>query len=117
MDLLASFAQLLKQPIPAGEAMDSENLLAAFTGKDQNGRSVLIEQGMRDATAIIKDGWKYIQPHAGAAYMQDVGIESGNSPAPQLYHLTEDIGEMHNVASQYPEKVKELEALLQKKKQ
>lgn len=117
MDLLASFAQLLKQPIPTGQAMDSENLLAAFTGKDQKGRSVLIEQGMRDATAIIKDGWKYIQPHAGAAYLKEVGIESGNSPKPQLYHLTEDIGEKRNVASQYPDKVKELEALLQKMKQ
>jgi arylsulfatase A-like enzyme len=117
MDLLASFAQLLKQPIPAGEAMDSENHLAAFTGKDQKGRSVLIEQGLRDATAIIKDGWKYIQPHAGAAFMKEVGIESGNSPEPQLYHLQEDIGEKRNVANQYPEKVKELEALLQKMKQ
>jgi arylsulfatase A len=72
---------------------------------------------MRDATAIIKDGWKYIQPHAGLAYMKDVGIESGNSPEPQLYHLTEDIGEKRNLASQYPDKVKELEALLQKMKQ
>lgn len=116
MDLLVSFAHLLKQTVPPDQATDSENLLAAFLGKDHTGRTVLIEQGTRDVTAIIKDGWKYIQPHAGAAYMDLVGIESGNSPEPQLYNLKEDIGEKHNVANQLPDKVKELDALLNKLK-
>jgi len=116
MDLLVSFAHLLKQTVPPDQATDSENLLAAFLGKDHTGRTVLIEQGTRDVTAIIKDGWKYIQPHAGAAYMDLVGIESGNSPEPQLYNLKEDIGEKHNVANQFPDKVKELDALLNKLK-
>ena len=29
----------------------------------------------------------------------------------KLYHLTKDIGEQHDLASQHPEKVKELETL------
>lgn len=117
MDLLASFAGLLKQLIPPGQATDSENLLAAFLGKPHTGRGVFIEQGVKDATAIIKDGRKYIHPHPGEAYMKLVGIESGNSSTPQLYNLKEDIGEKHNVAGQFPDKVKELETLLNKMKQ
>ena len=44
--------------------------------------------------------------------MKDVGIESGNSPAPQLYNLKDDIGEKKNLADAYPDKVKELDQLL-----
>jgi hypothetical protein len=40
-------------------------------------------------------------------------IETGNFATPQLYNLNEDVGEKINLAEKYPEKVKELEALLE----
>ncbi|WP_184548126.1 sulfatase family protein [Mucilaginibacter sp. FT3.2] len=110
MDLLASFSAYFKQPIPAGDATDSENLMDAFLGKSDKGRSVYIEQG--GALAIVKDGWKYITPNNGASYNNLVDIETGNSTEPQLYNLNNDIGEKYNLAAQYPEKVKELASLL-----
>ena len=110
IDLLASFSKLINQPIPAGDATDSENLLNAFSGKTDHGRSVLVEQG--GTLAIIKDDWKYISPNNGTSYNKLTGIETGNLPTAQLYNLKEDIGEKNNLASQYPEKVKELETLL-----
>ncbi|SDT33063.1 Arylsulfatase A [Mucilaginibacter mallensis] len=111
MDLLASFSGFLKQPIPAGNASDSENVMDALLGKSNQGRSVYIEQG--GALAIVKDGWKYITPNNGAPYDKLVDIETGNSPEPQLYNLNEDIGEKYNLAVQYPAKVKELADLLE----
>jgi arylsulfatase A-like enzyme len=110
MDLLASFSKLINQPIPSGEAADSENLLDAFLGRSQKGRSVFVEQG--GPLSIIKDGWKYISPSNGAAYDKLVGIETGNSTDLQLYNLNEDTGEKHNLAGKYPEKTKELADLL-----
>ena len=110
MDMLASFSAFLKQPIPAGDATDSENLLDAFLGKSDKGRSVYIEQG--GALAIVKDGWKYITPNNSEPYNNLVEIETGNSTEPQLYNLNNDIGEKRNLAAQYPEKVKDLKALL-----
>jgi arylsulfatase A-like enzyme len=110
IDLLASFSGFTGQTIPAGDAGDSENVLNALLGKSKYGRSVNVEQG--GALAIVKDGWKYIPPNNGEAMMKLVGIETGNSPEPQLYNLNNDIGEKINLASQYPEKVKELENLL-----
>ena len=110
VDLLASFSKLLNQNIPAGEATDSENMLDALLGKRPKGRSVLVEQG--GALSIIKDDWKYILPNNGVAYDKLTGTETGNAPAPQLYNLKEDIGEKNNLAAKYPEKVKELDALL-----
>ena len=110
IDLLASFSAFTNQTIPAGDAQDSKNTMDAFLGKSKQGRSVYVEQG--GALAMVKDGWKYIPPNNGEPYAKLVGIETGNSPQPQLYNLGEDIGEKHNLAAQYPEKVKELAALL-----
>lgn len=115
MDLMASFASLMGQSIPKGVATDSENLLDAFFGKSNKGRSVFVEHGQ--TLAIVKDGWKFIAPSNGPVFNKMVAIETGNSPEAQLYHLTADEGEQQNLATQYPDKVKELEALLLKIKE
>lgn len=115
IDFLASFSKLINQSIPAGDATDSEDMLDAFLGKSNTGRSVLVKQG--GALAIIKDDWKYISPSNGTAYDKQTGIETGSFPSPQLYNLKEDVGEKNNLAVQYPEKVKEMAALLDKIKQ
>jgi len=54
-----------------------------------------------------------IQAHAGPK-RNLTGNEIGNDPQPQLFNLKEDIGEKNNVAAQYPDKVKELLAELEK---
>jgi len=115
LDMLASFAAFTHQIIPAGDARDSENVLGAFLGRSDHGRSVYVEQG--GALAIVKNGWKYIPPNKGEAYDKLVGIETGNAAEPQLYNLKDDIGEKHNLAARYPERVKELESLLESVKQ
>jgi arylsulfatase A-like enzyme len=112
VDLLASFSKLLNQKIPAGDAMDSENMLDALMGKNNNGRSELVEQG--GALSIVKNGWKYIEPNKGVSYYKLTAIESGNSPTPQLYNLKNDIGEKNNLAEKYPEIVKKLSGDLEK---
>ncbi|MES2003280.1 MAG: sulfatase-like hydrolase/transferase [Bacteroidota bacterium] len=115
IDLVASFAKMLRMPIPAGDATDSENILDALLGKSAKGREILIEQG--GALAIVKGNWKLIEPRNGAAKDMLTNTELANLPQPQLYDLANDIGEKNNVASKYPELVKELTALLEKIKQ
>lgn len=66
------------------------------------------------ALSLVKGSLKYIEPGEGPAFLALTRIESGNSPDPQLYDLAKDPGEKYNIARQYPEKVKELAALLQK---
>ncbi|TXH23217.1 MAG: arylsulfatase [Chitinophagaceae bacterium] len=111
IDLLASFSKLLKQPIPNGDAMDSETMLQAFMGKTHLGRKELVLQG--SSMAIIQGDWKYIEPNNGAALFTLTNIESGNNSKPQLYNLKNDIGERNNVAEQNVEKVQQLKTLLQ----
>jgi arylsulfatase A-like enzyme len=110
-DFITSLAKLIKQPIPTNAAPDSEQLLDVLLGKSQNGRTNFVEQGIV-GFAIIQGDWKYIPPAAGGALMKDKNMETGNNPLPQLYNLKTDGGETKNVATQYPDKVKELSDLL-----
>jgi hypothetical protein len=48
--------------------------------------------------------------------MKAVNIETGYSKKDQLYNLKDDPRELKNLASKYPDKVKELKALLSKTK-
>jgi len=110
VDLLSSFAAMFHQPLTANDAADSYNMLNVVKGLSQKGRNILIEQG--GALAIVKDGWKYIEPNNGPQLDSLVNIELGNNANPQLYHLTNDISETKNVAGNNPDKVKELSTLL-----
>ncbi|MBS1576450.1 MAG: arylsulfatase [Bacteroidetes bacterium] len=110
VDLLASFSKMFNQAIPAGVASDSENILDALLGKTNKGRDVLVEQG--DALTIVKGDWKYIAPSNGPA-IDITNTETGNAPYVQLFNLKEDKAEKNNLAEKYPEKVKELQNLLQ----
>lgn len=110
VDFLASFAGMLGQPLKKDDAPDSFDELAALLGKTSQGRTTYVEQGR--TLALIDSGWKYIAPHPGPAMLPGVRIESGLSPDPQLYDLRADIGEKQNLASRYPEKVRQMAALL-----
>lgn len=111
IDMLASFAAFTNQTVPAGDAMDSENFMDTFLGNSKKGRSVNVKQGGRGLT-ITKDGWKYIPANNGVVNQKAAGATARKSVDPQLYNLNEDIGEKHNLASKFPDKVKELQTEL-----
>ena len=110
IDLLASFSNMFQQQISSTEKFDSENILNTLLGKNQKGRSVLVEHGY--TLAIVNEDWKYIAPANGKSYDSLTSIETGILPTPQLYNLKNDIGEKHNLAEKYPDKVNELKRLL-----
>jgi len=110
VDMLASMASLLGRDLPANAGADSFNALPALLGRSRVGRTRLVEQG---GAISLRDGlWKYIPPHKGSPVAWQTGIETGNSPRPQLYNLAEDIGERRNLAEARPEKAKEMAELL-----
>jgi len=112
IDLPASLAALTGQKLGSGDAPDSFDVLGALLGRTQTGRDHLVEHA--GSLSLIQGGWKYIEPGKGARMNVNTNTELGNAPQPQLYNLKDDLGERNNVATQYPEKVKELAALLQK---
>ncbi len=112
IDLLASMATLTDQKLAEADAPDSFDVSSALLGRSQTGRDHLVEHA--GTLSLIQGNWKYIEPSKGAKLNKPTNTELGNDPEPQLYNLTEDLGEKNNVAAQHPEKVKEMAPLLQK---
>jgi arylsulfatase A-like enzyme len=105
LDMAATFSALVDRPLPNDAAPDSFNVLPALLGQphDTPGRetAVFMGGGTTGPLTIRQGSWKYIQPggRGGAAV--------------QLFNLADDLGEEKNLAAQYPDKVKELAALLE----
>jgi len=112
MDFHASFASMLEQELVDGEAPDSLNILDALLGQSSLGREELVVEGHGKNTILRSNNWTYLPPKDGPEKLYN-GIEAGNSSKPQLYELSQDIGQMKELASTRPEVVSELETRLQ----
>jgi arylsulfatase A-like enzyme len=111
VDFLGSLASLTGQPVPA-TASDTMNTMAAFLGASRTGRIELVEQAA--GQALRAGQWKFIEASKRPRMNVNTNTELGNDAVPQLYDLAVDPGETRNVADTYPERVKEMAALLQK---
>ncbi|MBV5349284.1 arylsulfatase [bacterium] len=103
VDMMATFAELLKAKIPAGGAPDSKNQLAAWMNKGGNGRDYLVLQNVNNNLSIENGIWKFIAPGKGPAYGKETNTEYGNLDQDQLYNLATDKSEKVNVAAQNPQ--------------
>ena len=103
IDLFASFADLLKFQLPAGQAPDSRDALHVLIGntKHTDNSEVLI-QNDGGKMAIRSGNWKFIPKESNP--------ESGKD---ELYNLKNDVSEKLNRAENNPEIVKELKGRLQ----
>ena len=115
VDLFASLANMLKQPLSPTDAPDSFNILPALLGESPMGRDFVVEHA--GALSIIQGNWKYIEPNNKAPYHKNTNTELGNSPEPQLYNLSVDLGERNNLAGKFPGKVRELLSTLERVRQ
>jgi arylsulfatase A-like enzyme len=108
VDMLATSAAITGQPLGAGAGPDSFNMLPALLGHSRNKplRDHLVVQDVSGELAICKGPWKLIPvPVRGHG-------KSGGPRGAQLYNLAADLRETNNVATQDPDKVKELSDLL-----
>ena len=110
VDFLGSLAALTGQPLPR-TASDTRNTMAAFLGASRTGRTELVEQAGGQALRVGQ--WKFIEASKRPRMNANTNTELGNDAVVQLYDLAADPGETRNVAETYPERVKEMAALLQ----
>lgn len=123
VDLVASLAALIGQPLPADAAVDSFDMLRPLLGKSDEGRAFVVEDTklmVTTGTSVASSGvrilalrageWKLIR--SGVKPQQFHGNEIGTSPRDQLYHLATDPGEQTDLASVLPERARHLAAWL-----
>jgi arylsulfatase A-like enzyme len=120
-DVMATVAEITGQALPAPAAEDSISFLPTLESRPQPGRPFLLTQAAGGAATLTirKGSWKLIT-HAGSGgnrydrgELKDI-VPPGPSreTGPQLYDLSQDPGETTNLATQRPEIVQELQALL-----
>jgi arylsulfatase A-like enzyme len=117
VDLTATCADILDVKLPDNAAEDSVSFLPVLLG-DAEGpvREALVHHSISGKFSIRQGRWKLeLCPGSGgwSAPRDPQAVKQG-LPAIQLYDMSEDPGEQHNVQAEHPEVVKNLTALLQR---
>ena len=124
VDMFATFADLVHEPLTRNEAVDSFDLLPALTASSPSGRSFVVEdtstvnseQSSLNAhgdsiLALVEGDWKVIKPQ-GSIFSSFHGNDIGDGPVAQLFNIAEDPGETINLATRYPERTQRMLARL-----
>ena len=94
IDIFASLAALLKQPLPEDASPDSQEHLNTLLGKDYTSREYIVQQNLNNTLAIVKGQWKYIEPSDAPAIEYWTKMELGNDRHPQpVRFIRRSIGE------------------------
>ncbi len=123
IDILPTLAEITGAELPS-QIIDGVSILNLLNGdKSATPRHEFYYYYNKNSLKAVQlDYWKLVFPHRGQIY---TGMRPGSDgwPGPigsetitelQLYDLRRDPGERYNVASSYPEKVKELVAVAEK---
>jgi arylsulfatase A-like enzyme len=94
VDLVASFAELLKVELAEHEARDSRSTLNAFLGEDPGGLDFMVEEAR--GLALRHGPWKYVEPLKNK--------RGGEAGKPELYNLADDPSEALNLIARQPER-------------
>lgn len=98
LDIFATISALSKAPIIKNQPLDGVNIIPFITGKNKS---------IPHETIYLRkfDEKKY------AVRLNNLKLVKDKDNKPELYNLKEDIGEQNDIAQQYPNKVKKIEAI------
>lgn len=120
MDLFPTLMELLGGRVPSN--LDGRSLIPVLENDTvQHHQSLCWAKGNKKTWAVRKGDWKLTNncnwDHLGFQYEDGLCVKGPNDRYPggiNLYNLSEDIGEQHNLADKYPDKVKELTQIYKK---
>jgi arylsulfatase A-like enzyme len=117
-DLMATVAAITGLPLPAHSAEDSFNLLPALLGKNTSPiRDSVILHSIDGMFSIRQGNWKLEEGLGSGGFSPPRKVEPApGGPTGQLYDLSADPGELHNLYQARPEIVDRLATLLDRYK-
>lgn len=116
-DMMATFAAIVGEKLPADAAEDSFNLLPALLGEEtsQPLRDAIVNHSGNGVFAIRRGEWKLVQGLGSGGFTPPARVQPApDGPKGQLYNLAEDISERNNLYQDRPEIVARLSDLLEK---
>jgi arylsulfatase A len=116
IDLFATTAGMLHQPLPDDAAEDSFSLLPLFEGKDLAVRTTEINHSIDGYFALREGNWKLelCAGSGGWGAPRETQAAARRLPKVQLYDLAADPAETRNVEAQHPQIVERLTRSLEK---
>jgi arylsulfatase A len=112
-DLLATFASIIGQKIPANSGQDSFDFSTILDNASaKSNRKSIVHHSIQGMFAIKSGQWKYVDGQGSGGWSKD---ESSTAQLKsQLYDLSQDPGESNNVVEKFPEIARKLKAELDK---
>ncbi len=111
-DLLASFAHMLRQPLPEG--LDSENHLGAFLGKTRKGRQGMVIEAVGRLGYRTRD-YALLPAYKGAK-RSITGNEMGIVDTLSLFHLPTDRHQEQNVIGKHKRLARQMQQALDRER-
>ena len=108
-DLLATIADILGTELPDDAGEDSFSFLPLLKGADQPIRNTSISCSIKGVPSVRRDNWKYVAATGSGGW----GKGGDQSQPLQLYDLSSDLSESQNLAATQPEKLEEMQTLLE----
>ncbi|MEX2382365.1 MAG: arylsulfatase [Opitutales bacterium] len=118
IDIMATLAALVGYDLPETVAEDSYNMLSAWTEDAPSPRRTLVHNTRRGAYALRHGDWLLIAAESGGHsgvpewFDEKRGYTEDEHPG-ELYDLSMDLEQKHNLYGENPEKVEELTAILE----
>ncbi len=109
-DFIRTFADIFAVELPDNAGEDSLSLMPLLKGEDKPIREDAVSASVQGTPALRSGAWKYIPAPGSGGW----GKGGDQSQPVQLYNLEDDIGETKNLAATMPEKVAEMQTLLEK---
>lgn len=108
-DVLRTVAEMLNGTLPDNAGEDSFSLMPLLKGQDSPIRQNAVSASSQGTPAVRKGAWKYIPAPGSGGW----GTGGDQSQPVQLYNLADDISEAKNLAAAMPDKVNEMQQLLE----
>jgi len=115
-DLLATTAELVGVKLPANAGEDSVSMMPALLGKPHEPlREAIVHHSINGSFSIRQGNWKLelCSGSGGWSAPKPGSAEAKQLPPVQLYDVSGDVEEKHNVQDQHPEIVQRLTKLLE----
>ncbi|MEN8193379.1 MAG: sulfatase-like hydrolase/transferase [Bacteroidota bacterium] len=115
-DFFSTTAAIFNDKLPDNAAEDSYNILPALTGEnyDKPIREATVHHSSTGMFSIRQGKWKLeICPGSGGWTLSPEKAMQSGKPMIQLYDLSNDIKEQHNLLNRYPDVVYRLTTLLE----
>ena len=120
IDIMATLASIIGIELPENAAPDSYDFLPVLMGQEYHSplREATIHNTNKSIWGIRKGDWLYINNHTGGlrempeSFMKLTGYIDFDSPG-LLFNMADDSEQRVNLYDEYPEKITEMDKLLQ----